>query len=81
MAEESIHTWKFALGDWVRHENFRDAGFVVVWREYRETPWTEREQYGLMDIAELDLDLHENKLVIEIGMVDDLTAYDEKDVH
>lgn len=78
MAEEGIITWTFPLGTWVRHQAFNaTAVFITVWREYRETPWGTREQYGLMDIADMDLDLRDSRLALEVGEADELTSYDE----
>lgn len=77
--EERKICWRFALGDWVRCQNFtREAVFVIVWREYRDTPWTERHRYGLLPISDLDLDpmRGEKAFDIEIGEESDLTPYD-----
>lgn len=77
--EDCAHTWRFRLGDWVRCQDFAVEGvFIVVWRECRETPWGDRQQYGLLPIEDMDLDPgHGDKaLALEIGQEEDLTAYD-----
>ena len=72
-------TWRFELGDWVRCQTFTaEAVFVIVWREFRETPWTERHRYGLLSISDLDLDpmRGEKVLNLEIGDESNLVPYD-----
>ena len=79
MQETVALQWTYALGDWVSHNPEAGAmgAGVIVWREYRETPWSTREQYGVIGLHALDLDLHESKLDIDVYEVTDLRPYDD----